>query len=82
MAITHGDIDTVIGVAISGIPFSVLMAEFIEDKTGNKTSLAVYHPNKHKKVDSDSEGTISSNFGSHLKEKKLLLMMLLLVVKL
>ena len=64
MEITHGDIDTVIGVAISGIPFSVLMAEFIEDKTGNKTSLAVYHPNKHKKVDSDSEGTISSNFGS------------------
>jgi orotate phosphoribosyltransferase len=66
MAITHGDVDTVIGIAISGIPFSVIMAEYIEDVTGNKTSLAVYHPNKHKKVDNDGdgEGAISSNFGS------------------
>jgi orotate phosphoribosyltransferase len=66
MAITHGDIDTVIGVAISGIPFSVLMADFIEDMACKKTSLAVYHPNKHKKVDNngDGEGAISNNFGS------------------
>ncbi|MDD2643163.1 MAG: orotate phosphoribosyltransferase-like protein [Methanobacteriaceae archaeon] len=66
MAMTHGEIDTVIGVAISGIPFSVLMADFIEDMACKKTSLAVYHPNKHKKVDNngDGEGAISNNFGS------------------
>jgi orotate phosphoribosyltransferase len=66
MAMTHGEIDTVIGVAISGIPFSVLMADFIEEVACKKTSLAVYHPNKHKKVDNngDGEGAISNNFGS------------------
>ena len=66
MAIEYGNIETVVGVAVSGIPFSVTMAEFIEEMTGDKTSLAVYHPTKHKKGDNSGtgEGAISSNFGS------------------
>ena len=66
MAIEYGDIETVVGVAISGIPFATTMTEFIEDMSGEKTSLAVYHPNKHKKgkTAGDGEGAISNNFGS------------------
>ncbi len=64
IAIEYGAIETVVGVAVSGIPFSVTMAEFIEDMTGEKTSLAVYHPTKHKEGENSSKGAISSNFGS------------------
>ena len=66
MAITHGDVDTVVGVAVSGIPFATVMAEHIEDMTGEDTSLAIFHPHKHRKDanSSDDEGTISTNFGS------------------
>ena len=64
IAIEYGAIETVVGVAVSGIPFSVTMADFIEDMTGEKTSLAVYHPTKHKEGENSSKGAISSNFGS------------------
>lgn len=66
MALSHGDADTVVGIAVSGVPFATVMADFIEDMTGLDTSLAIYHPNKHRKdVDStDDEGTISTNFGT------------------
>jgi orotate phosphoribosyltransferase len=66
MALSHGDIDTVVGVAVSGVPFATVMADFIEDMSGIDASLAIYHPNKHRKdVDAtDDEGTISTNFGS------------------
>lgn len=66
MALSHGDINTVVGVAVSGIPFATVMADFIEDMTGLDTSLAIYHPNKHRKdIDAaDNEGTISTNFGT------------------
>lgn len=66
MALSHGDADTIVGIAVSGVPFATVMADFIEDMTGLDTSLAIYHPNKHRKdVDStDDEGTISTNFGT------------------
>lgn len=66
MALSHGEVDTVVGIAVSGVPFATLMADFLEDMTGLDTSIAIFHPNKHRK-DSDAledDGTISTNFGS------------------
>lgn len=66
MALAHGDAEVVCGIAVSGIPFATVMTEFLEDMTGLDTSLAIYHPNKHRKDtdDIDDEGTISTNFGT------------------
>ena len=65
MALSHGDADTIVGIAVSGVPFATVMADFIEDMTGEDTSIAIFHPNKHRKdTDIDDEGTISANFGS------------------
>ena len=66
MALSHGEADTVVGIAVSGVPFATVMADFIEDMTGIDTSLAIFHPNKHRKdIDAtEDEGTISTNFGS------------------
>ena len=56
----------VLGIAVSGIPFATTMADFLEDMTGFDTSLAIFHPNKHRKDQdkTDDEGTISTNFGT------------------
>lgn len=65
MALSHGDANTVVGIAVSGIPFATVMADLIQDMTGEDTSLAIYHPNKHRKdTDVEDEGTISTHFGS------------------
>ena len=66
MALSHGDVDTVVGVAVSGVPFATVMADLIEDMSGEDTSLAIFHPQKHRKDtdESDDEGTMSTNFGS------------------
>lgn len=74
MALTHGDVEVVVGIAVSGIPFATMMADFIEDITDTQTSLAVFHPNKHKKdlEKGDGEGAISTNFGS-VKGKKVII---------
>ena len=64
MALSHGEADVVCGIAVSGIPFATVMTEFLEDMTGMDTSLAIYHPNKHRKDNADDEGTISTNFGT------------------
>ena len=66
MALSHGDVDTIVGVAVSGIPFATVMADLMEDMSGEDTSLAIFHPHKHRKDadESDDEGTISTNFGS------------------
>lgn len=66
MAISHGEVEVVLGIAVSGVPFATLMADFIEDISGLETSIAVYHPNKHRKPEDigSNEGTISTNFGS------------------
>ena len=66
MALTHGEAEVVCGIAVSGIPFATMMADFIEDVTGEDTSLAIFHPHKHRKDndETDDEGTISTNFGT------------------
>ena len=66
MALSHGDANVVCGVAVSGIPFATMMADFIEDVIGEDTSLAIFHPHKHRKDndETDDEGTISTNFGT------------------
>ena len=64
LSLTHGEADVVLGIAVSGIPFATTMADYLEDMTGLDTSLAIFHPNKHRKDQTDDEGTISTNFGS------------------
>lgn len=66
MALSHGEVETVVGIAVSGVPFATVMADFIEDMTGIDTSIAIFHPNKHRKNQdsSDDEGAISTNFGT------------------
>ncbi len=66
MALSHGDAESVVGIAVSGVPFATVMADLIEDMTGIDTSMAIFHPIKHRKVDdsSDDEGAISTHFGS------------------
>lgn len=66
MALSHGEADVVLGIAVSGVPFATVMADFLEDMSGVDTSLAIFHPNKHRKDqdNTDDEGTISTNFGS------------------
>ena len=66
LALTHGEADVVLGIAVSGIPFATTMAEFLEDMAGIDASLAIFQPNKHRKDQdkTDDEGTISTNFGT------------------
>lgn len=74
MAISHGEADVVVGVAISGIPFATMMADFLEEISESEFSLSVFHPNKHRKGEGegDGEGAISSNFGA-VKGKKVII---------
>lgn len=74
IALTHGEADVVCGIAVSGVPFATVMAEFFEDMTGLDTSLAIFHPNKHRKDNDQTsdEGTISTNFGS-VEDKKVVI---------
>ncbi len=66
LALSRGEADTVVGIAVSGVPFATLMADYIEDMTGLDTSMAIFHPNKHRKDsdETDDEGAISTNFGT------------------
>lgn len=74
MALSHGEADVVLGIAVSGVPFATVMADFLEDMSGTDTSLAIFHPNKHRKDQdtTEDEGTISTNFGS-VKGKKVII---------
>lgn len=64
MAMNYGEIEVIVGIAASGIPFATMMADFIEDLSETPTSLAIYHPNKHREELGDGEGAISNNFGN------------------
>ena len=65
IALKHGDIDLVVGIATSGIPFATMMADVIEDLTGTTTCVSIFHPKKHRTNATNSdEGAISSNFGT------------------
>lgn len=74
MTLAYGEAEVVVGIAVSGIPFATMMADFLDDIHESGTSLAVFHPNKHKKGDDlgDGEGAISANFGS-VKGKKVVI---------
>ena len=74
MTLAHGEADVVCGIAVSGVPFATMMADALEDMTGLDTSLAIFHPNKHRKDsdESDNEGTISTNFGT-VEDKKVVI---------
>ena len=74
MALAHGEIDVIVGIAVSGIPFATMMADILEIEKGFKTSLAVFHPIKHRKTREekiDPEGAISENFAP-VKGKKVI----------
>lgn len=74
MALSQGEADVIVGIAVSGIPFATMMADFLDDVGDSETSLAIFHPNKHRKDTdkTDDEGTISTNFGS-VKDKKVII---------
>ncbi|RBQ24108.1 Orotate phosphoribosyltransferase [Candidatus Methanobinarius endosymbioticus] len=73
MALAHGEVDVVIGIAVSGIPFATMMADFLEIKEGFETALSVFHPIKHRKgTDEDQKGAISENF-AQVKGKKVII---------
>jgi len=75
MALAHGKANVIVGIAVSGIPFATMMAEFLEKEKGLKTSLAVFHSIKHRKSDNEQandEGAISENFAS-VKGKKVII---------
>ncbi|MDR2623376.1 MAG: orotate phosphoribosyltransferase-like protein [Methanobrevibacter sp.] len=66
------EVDVILGVAISGIPFATMISDYLENHNRN-TSLAIFHP---KKQGSDEEheriGAISKNFAS-VKGKKVVI---------
>jgi len=65
MALAHGEADVIVGIAVSGIPFATMMADFLDLEEGFVTALSVFHPVKHRKEsDEELEGTISENFAS------------------
>ncbi|NYB51203.1 MAG: orotate phosphoribosyltransferase-like protein [Methanobacteriaceae archaeon] len=57
MALEHGDVEVVVGITVSGIPFATMMAQFLD------ADMAVFHPIKHRKG-KDAKGAVSSNFAS------------------
>ncbi len=71
MALTHGESDIVMGIAVSGVPFATMMSDVMEAELGNNTSLAVFHPIKHRK-DEEGAGAISTNF-ANVKGKKVVI---------
>ncbi|MEA4957778.1 MAG: orotate phosphoribosyltransferase-like protein [Methanobrevibacter sp.] len=73
MTLNHGQADVIVGIAVSGIPFATMMADFLETEEGCETSLSVFHPIKHMKDDEkDQEGAISQNF-AQVKDKKVII---------
>jgi orotate phosphoribosyltransferase len=65
IALKHGDLDLVLGIATSGVPFATMMADVIEELTGTTTCISIFHPKKHRTNPTNSdEGAISSNFGT------------------
>jgi orotate phosphoribosyltransferase len=57
LALEFGDIEVVVGITVSGVPFATMMAEIIG------ADITVFHPIKHRKEE-DARGAISSNFAS------------------
>ncbi|MDR1721706.1 MAG: orotate phosphoribosyltransferase-like protein [Methanobrevibacter sp.] len=74
MVLTHGEGEVILGIAVSGVPFATMIADYLELKRDIKTALAVFHPKKHRKDDNtqDRSGDISTNFAS-VKNKKVVI---------
>ncbi|MCE7698999.1 MAG: orotate phosphoribosyltransferase-like protein [Methanobacterium paludis] len=58
MALQYGEPEVIVGISVSGIPFATMMAEIID------ADIAVFHPIKHRELEQDAKGAISSNFAS------------------
>jgi orotate phosphoribosyltransferase len=58
MALKYGEPDVIVGITVSGIPFATMMAEILG------VDISVFHPIKHRKMEEDAKGAISSNFAS------------------
>jgi orotate phosphoribosyltransferase len=57
LALEFGDVEVVVGITVSGVPFATMMAEIID------ADITIFHPIKHRKEE-DARGAISSNFAS------------------
>lgn len=57
LAMEYGNVEVVVGITVSGVPFATMMAESIG------ADITVFHPIKHRKEE-DARGAISSNFAS------------------
>lgn len=57
LALEYGDVEVVVGITVSGVPFATMMAEIID------ADITIFHPIKHRKEE-DAKGAISSNFAS------------------
>jgi len=57
LALEFGDVEVVVGITVSGVPFATMMAEIID------ADITIFHPIKHRKEE-DAKGAISSNFAS------------------
>jgi len=58
MALQYGEPDVIVGITVSGIPFATMMAEIVG------ADISVFHPIKHRKMEEDAKGAISSNFAT------------------
>ncbi|KAF5088931.1 orotate phosphoribosyltransferase-like protein [Methanobacterium aggregans] len=58
MALQYGEPEVIVGITVSGIPFATMMAEIID------ADISVFHPIKHRKMEEDAKGAVSSNFAS------------------
>ena len=60
LALSRGEADTVVGIAVSGVPFATLMADYIEDMKKKDKKKDIFHPNKHRKDsdETDDEGAM------------------------
>lgn len=65
LAVEEEEIDVVVGISISGVPFATIMAELLD------AELSVFHPVKHMKNES-AQGAISNNFAT-IKNKKVVI---------
>lgn len=57
LAMEFGDVEVVMGITVSGVPFATMMADVIG------ADITVFHSIKHRKGE-DAKGAISSNFAS------------------
>lgn len=64
LALEEGVPDTIVGISVSGVPFATIMADVLD------AELSVFHPVKHMKNESSSQGAISNNFAT-LKNKNI-----------